>query len=91
MDNIAEGFDSGTNPEFIRFLRYSHRSCSELQSQLYRAFDRRHIEQTEFDQPYLQTAQTRSKIGGFIRYLSTTKHPEQKTRDSEHRTLNQEP
>ena len=75
MDNIAEGFDSGTNPEFIRFLRYSHRSYSELQSQLYRALDRRHIEQAAFDQLYQLAAQTRSKIGGFIRYLSTTTRP----------------
>ncbi len=26
MHNIAEGFDSGTNAEFIRFLTYSQRS-----------------------------------------------------------------
>jgi four helix bundle protein len=34
MANIAEGFDSGTNREFIRFLRISFRSASELQSHL---------------------------------------------------------
>jgi four helix bundle protein len=31
MHNIAEGFDSETNAEFIRFLRYSKRSCIEVQ------------------------------------------------------------
>jgi len=39
MDNIAEGFDDGATREFIRFLGYSQRSCSEIQSQLYRAKD----------------------------------------------------
>jgi len=39
MHNIAEGFDSETNPEFIRFLRYAKRSCTEVQSQLYMALD----------------------------------------------------
>lgn len=28
-DNIAEGFDDGSTREFIRFLGYSQRSCSE--------------------------------------------------------------
>ena len=37
MHNIAEGFDSETNPEFVRFLRYSKRSCTEVQSELYPA------------------------------------------------------
>jgi four helix bundle protein len=35
MHNIAEGFDGGSNAEFIKFLRCSQRSCSEVQSQLY--------------------------------------------------------
>ena len=39
MHNIAEGFDSETNVEFIRFLRYAKRSCSEVQSQLHLALD----------------------------------------------------
>ena len=37
MHNIAEGFDSETNPEFVRFLRYAKRSCTEVQSELYPA------------------------------------------------------
>ena len=40
MHNIAEGFDSGTNPEFIRFLKLARRSASETQSELYLALDR---------------------------------------------------
>ena len=34
MDNIAEGFDDMSAKEFIKFLGYSLRSCSEVQSQL---------------------------------------------------------
>jgi four helix bundle protein len=30
MNNICEGFDSGSNKEFVRFLFYSRRSCSEV-------------------------------------------------------------
>ncbi len=32
MHNIAQGFDSGTDPEFIRFLKIARRSASEVQS-----------------------------------------------------------
>jgi four helix bundle protein len=28
MHNIAEGFDSESNSEFVRFLRYAKRSCT---------------------------------------------------------------
>jgi four helix bundle protein len=69
MDNTAEGFDGGSNKEFIRFLAYAQRSCSEVQSQLYRAFDRSHISQEQFNSLYEQAAHARSKIGGLIRYL----------------------
>jgi len=33
MHNIAAGFDSETNGEFMRFLRYAKRSCTEVQSE----------------------------------------------------------
>src|SRR5437588_117680 len=49
MHNIAEGFDGGSNAEFVKFLRYSQRSCSEVQSQLYVALDQTYISQDEFD------------------------------------------
>jgi len=54
MHNIAEGFDSETNGEFIRFLRYSKRSCSEVQSELYIAMDEAYILQGEFKDVYEQ-------------------------------------
>ncbi|MFC7338077.1 four helix bundle protein [Haloferula chungangensis] len=69
MHNIAEGFDGGSNNEFIRFLRYSQRSCSEVQSELYVALDQDYIDSDQFQQLYELAAQTRSKVGGFIAYL----------------------
>jgi len=69
MHNIAEGFDSESNIEFIRFLRYAKRSCSEVQSQLYLAKDQGYITSEEFDLTYKLTGKTRSKIRGFINYL----------------------
>lgn len=69
MHNIAEGFDGGSHAEFIKFLRYAHRSASEVQSQLYVALDQGYISEERFTQLYDLTALTRSKIGAFIAYL----------------------
>ena len=69
MHNIAEGFDSETNAEFIRFLRYAKRSCTEVQSELYVAQDEDYISPSEFKEVYDQAGRTRAAIRGFINYL----------------------
>jgi len=69
MHNIAEGFDAETNPEFIRFLRYAKRSCTEVQSELYVALDQQYIMNAEFQDVYDHAGRTRAAIRGFIRYL----------------------
>ena len=69
MHNIAEGFDSETNAEFIRFLRYAKRSCTEVQSELYVALDEEYISTNEFQDLYEQAGRTRAAIRGFINYL----------------------
>ena len=65
----SEGFDSETNPEFIRFLRYAKRSCTEVQSELYVAMDQQYITKPEFQDVYDHAARTRAAIRGFIKYL----------------------
>jgi four helix bundle protein len=69
MHNIAEGFDSGTNPEFIRFLKMSRRSASEVQSELYLALDRKYITQNELSTTYDLATETKKLINGLIGYL----------------------
>jgi four helix bundle protein len=70
MHNIAEGFDGGSNAEFIKFLRYS-----EVQSQLYVAQDQGYLSRDEFDAIYAQAELTHAKVGGFIRYLLSAPSP----------------
>ncbi len=69
MHNIAEGFDAGSNKEFVRFLRYSFRSASEVQSQLYIALDASYIDQSEFELLYEQSTEIKKIIAGLIKYL----------------------
>ena len=81
MHNIAEGFDSETNAEFIRFLRYAKRSCTEVQSELYLALDEKYISIDEFKDVYEQARRTRAAVYGFIKYLK--KYEENKTTNRE--------
>jgi four helix bundle protein len=69
MDNIAEGFDDMSTKEFIRFLGYALRSCSEVQSQLYRALDCQYISKEDFNHIYQLAGDCRSQIKAFRGYL----------------------
>jgi four helix bundle protein len=69
MNNIAEGFGSHSKAEFQRFLLYSRRSCSEVQSCLYVALDQEYIDSCEFQNLYESTGRVRKIIYGLIRYL----------------------
>jgi four helix bundle protein len=75
MHNIAEGFDAGTNPEFIRFLKIARRSASEVQSELYLALDRKYITQDELANAYSLATETKKLINGLIAYLRKSKPP----------------
>ena len=69
MDNIAEGFDRGSNKEFLQFLFFAKGSCGELRSQLYRLRDRNYIDLSTFDLLYEKLMMIRKKISGLISYL----------------------
>ena len=69
MHNIAEGFDSGSDAEFIRFLVYARRSASEVQSQLYIALDHHDLQSDQFQMIYDTATQLKKQINAFIKYL----------------------
>lgn len=67
MNNIAEGFDSDSNTEFVRFLRYSQRSASEIMSMTYVLKDVYKVKETT--DLYQKLLEERKQVKGFIKYL----------------------
>jgi hypothetical protein len=50
MSNIAEGFERGSNAEFIQFLYISKGSCGEVRAQITLAHRLGYIETTPYDE-----------------------------------------
>ena len=73
MANIAEGFDSGSDKQFINFLNYAYRSASEVQSFLYVALDQQYISDNDFNYLFSKSKEIKKLIGGLIKYLSNSK------------------
>ncbi len=69
MDNIAEGFESGSDPEFVRFLKMARRSAGEVQSQLYLALDVSYIIEDERLKAHVLATEVKRLINGMMTYL----------------------
>ena len=50
MDNIAEGFERGSNKEFAQFLNFSKGSTGEVRSALYAALDENYLTRAKFEE-----------------------------------------
>ena len=68
-NNIAEGFDSGSNPEFARFLRIAKRSCAKVRSMLHLAARLNYlsVRQGQTEREFAEVLSKR--IAAFIRSL----------------------
>jgi len=73
MSNISEGFESGSNREFIQFLYVAKASCGELRTQLIIAYHQDYIDQKELFEVNNLAKCVAGMLGGLINYLKSSK------------------
>jgi four helix bundle protein len=71
MSNVAEGFESRTQPQFIEYLGRAKASAGEVRCQLYVAIDLRHIPHEEFVQVFDLADKAPRQIVRFMNYLES--------------------
>ena len=73
MSNIAEGFESQGNKEFVQFLFYAKRSSGEVRAQLYAALDLGYINEVESEEANELAMKVSRMLSSFISYLRSAK------------------
>ena len=72
MSNIAEGFDRGSNREFVQYLVISRGSVSEVKSLAYAGLDIGHVDSKGFEAIKIRCIKLINLLNGFIRFLKET-------------------
>jgi four helix bundle protein len=73
VSNISEGFERGSNREFVQFLYMAKGSCGEVRAQLAIASDQGYIEPAELAEVDDLARRTAGMLGSLINYLKTSK------------------
>jgi len=81
MSNIAEGFESDSQPLFIKYLGYAKASSGEVRAQLYVALDADYLTQQQFSRLFDLADKCSRQLSRFITYLKT--HPAHSVRETE--------
>jgi len=69
MNNIAEGFDRGSNKDFVKFLFIARGSAAEVRSLLYVALDQGYVKEAQFAECRDLCIRSSQVIWGLIRSL----------------------
>ena len=70
MNNIAEGYESGTDAKYANFLHIAKGSCSEVRSMLYVCLDRKYCSQEQFNTLKSQAIHISSQLYKLLEYLN---------------------
>ena len=75
MSNIAEGFESRTDVQFINFLGMARASAGEVRAQLYIALDQKYITEEQFSETFSLAQTCARQIANFMKYLESNSRP----------------
>jgi four helix bundle protein len=75
MSNIAEGFESRTDAQFINFLGMARASAGEVRAQLYIALDQKYITEEQLNETFSMAQTCARQIANFMKYLETNSRP----------------
>ena len=70
MNNISEGYESGSDARYVNFLNIAKGSCSEVRSMLYVCLDRKYCSQEQFDVLKSQAIHISSQLYKLIEFLN---------------------
>jgi four helix bundle protein len=71
MSNIADGFESRSQLQFIEYLGRAKASAGEVRAQLYITLDQNYLTQVEFEQLFDLAETCSRQIYRFMEYLSS--------------------
>lgn len=74
MSNIAEGFESRTQAQFLDYLGHAKASAGEVRCQLYVALDLNYMTDEQFSKVFDLADKSSRQIARFMNYLET--HPQ---------------
>ena len=75
MSNVAEGFESRTDAQFINFLGMARASAGEVRAQLYIALDQKYIKEEQFEETFAMAQTCSRQIANFMKYLEGNPRP----------------
>ena len=79
MDNIAEGFERGSNEEFVQFLSFSKGSVGEVRSALYAALDEGYLTRARFEALRARALAVSKRCSRLINYLQNAEQPRRRS------------
>ena len=83
--NISEGFERGSNTEFIQFLYISKGSAGEARTQFYVAMDQAYITRDEFSKGLMLCKAVSGQLSGLIDYLKGSRLKGEKFKKEYHK------